>query len=57
MLKVKNFRFRKVMGRNWISDSVVDEWNGLSNDIGSGVSIRSFDIRLDEFMDEGDRWN
>ena len=29
--KLEKFRFRKVLGKNWFSNRVVEEWNGLSN--------------------------
>ena len=46
------------MGRNWFSNRVADEWNGLSNHVVSGESIESFKIRLDKLKDEdNDRQN
>ncbi|MPC76145.1 hypothetical protein E2C01_070550 [Portunus trituberculatus] len=48
--KLEKFRFRKEMGRKWCCNGVVDEWNGLSNDVVNGESIGSFK-RLDKFMD------
>ena len=40
--KLEKFRFRKEMGRNWFSDRVFDEWNGLSGHVVRGESIGSF---------------
>ena len=45
-----------MLGKNWFSNRVVDEWNGLSNQVVSGESVGSFKRRLDKFMDGGDRW-
>ena len=45
------------MRRKWISNSVVDEWNGLSNHIVSSETMVRLKIRLDKFMDEDDSWN
>ena len=43
------------MGRNWFLNRVVDEWNGLSNQVVSVKSLGSFRNRLDSFMDDDDR--
>ena len=45
------------MGKNWSSNSVVGEWNGLSNHIVSVETIGNFRGRLDKFMDENDKRN
>ena len=41
-LNFKKIRFRKEMGRNWFSNTVVDEWNSLSGHVVRGESIGSF---------------
>ena len=55
--KLEKFMFRREVERNWVSNRVVDEWNGLGNHIDSAETMGSFKRRLDEFMDEDDRWN
>ena len=54
--KLDKFRFRKEIGRNWFTNRVVDEWNGLSEHVVGADSISCFKRRLDKFMDEDDRW-
>ena len=54
--KLEKFRFKKEIGRNWFSNRVVDEWNGLSKQVVSAKSLGSFKSRLDKFMDGDDRW-
>ena len=53
--KLDNIMSKKGMMRNWLTDRVVDDWNGLSNDIVSAELIGNFKRRLDKFMDEDDR--
>ena len=55
-LSLKKFRFKKEIGRNWFSNRVVDEWNGLSNQVVGANTIGSFKNRLDKHMDGDDRW-
>ena len=43
--KVEKLRNRKVMGRNWWSTRMVNEWNGLSTHIASRESMRRFKRR------------
>ena len=40
--KLEKFRFRREIGRNWFSNRIVDEWNGLSNNIVSAQTMRGF---------------
>ena len=46
-----------MIGRNWFSNRVVNDWKGFSNLIVSAETMGSFKRRLDKFMDEDDRWN
>ena len=55
--KLNKFRFRKEIGRNWFTNRVLGEWNGLSSHIINANSLGSFKNRLDRFMDEDVRWN
>ena len=48
-------RFKKDTGKNWFSNRVVDEWNGLSSQVVGARTIESFKRRLDKYMDENDR--
>ena len=48
--KLEKFRFRIEIGRNWITNRVVDEWNRLSNHIVSAEKMKSFKRRLDNFF-------
>ena len=43
----------KELGRHWFSNRVVDEWNGLSNQVVSAKTIESFKRRLDKYMHGG----
>ena len=56
MIKLDKFRFRKEIGKNWFTNRVVDEWNKLSVNVVNAETIDSFKKRLDEFMDDSDRW-
>ena len=58
---MEKFRFRREIERNWFSNRVVDEWNGLSNHI---VSVKTITVggwmlkrKLVKLMDEDDGWN
>ena len=51
---VRKFMLRREIGKNWSSNRVVDEWNGLSNHI---VTAETIERRLDKFIDENERWN
>ena len=53
--KREKCRFRKEMGRNWCSNRIAHEWNGVSNHIVSAERMGSFKRRLDKFMDKNDR--
>ena len=55
--KLEKFRIRKEMGRNWLSNRVVDEWNGLCGHVVRGESMGSFKTRWDKFKEGDDRWN
>ena len=55
--KLDKFRFRKEIGRNWFTNRVVDEWNGLTAHVINANTIESFKRRLDAFMDRDSRWN
>ena len=46
---------RKLLGKNWFSDRVVDDWNRPSNQVVNAESLGSFKRRLDSFMDEDDK--
>ena len=46
---------RGVWALNWLSNKVVDEWNGLINHIVRAETMGSFKRRLDKFMDEDDK--
>ena len=48
--KLEKFRFKKEIGRNWFSNRVVDECNGLSKQVVSAESLRSFKRKLHRFM-------
>ena len=50
--KIEKSRFKKDIGKNWFSNRVVDEWNGLSSQVVSAKTIESFKRRLDKHMDE-----
>ena len=54
--KLKKFRFKKEIGKNWFTNRVVDEWNRLSSHVVSAKSIDCYKNRLDKFMDSDDRW-
>ena len=54
--KLDKFRFNKDIGKNWFTNRVVDEWNGLSTHVVSANTLDSFKRRLDKFMDGEDRW-
>ena len=47
----------KQVGKKWFSNRVVDEWNGLSNQVVSAKTIGSFKARLDKYMDGDDSEN
>ena len=49
-------RFKKEMGRYWFSNTVADEWNGLSNQVVSAKTIERFKRRLHKDMDGDDGW-
>ena len=46
-----------MIGRNWFSNRVVNDWIGFSNDIVSDERKRRFKLTLDKFMAINDRWN
>ena len=54
--KIKMSRFKKEMGRYWFSNTVADEWNGLSNQVVSAKTIERFKRRLHKDMDGDDGW-
>ena len=43
------------MRRNWLSNRVVDEWNGLRDQVVSGKSIRGFKTRMNKYKGEDNR--
>ena len=53
--KLKKYRFRKEMSRNWFTNRVVDDWNRLSHQVVSAQTIRRFKRILDSFMDGDER--
>ena len=55
--KQEKFRFRREIGRNWFSNTEVDEWNRLCNHIVGVKTMGSFKRRLDKFMEGDVRWN
>ena len=54
--KLEKCRFRKEIDRNWFTNTVVDDWNRLSDEVVSAQTIGSFKRRLDGFMDGDERW-
>lgn len=50
--ELEKSRFHKATGRNWFTNSVVDEWNKLSLRVDSKFLLRG---RLDRFMDSDAR--
>lgn len=50
----------QVKERNWQAGvhkcSVVHEWTRPSSEAVNGNTIESFNMRVDRFMDENDRW-
>ena len=44
--KIEKSRNKKEIGKNWFTDRVVDEWNGLSRQVVSAKTIESFKRRL-----------
>ena len=54
--KLEKRRFRKEIGKNWFTNRVVNEWNGLSRQVVSAESLGSFKGELDRFMDGDERW-
>ncbi len=54
-LEPENLMFKKETGRNWFSNTVVDDWNGLSN---QAVSAEAFGTVRENytFIDGDDRW-
>ena len=55
--KLEKCRFNKDIGRNWIANRGVDDWNKLSYEVGSAEWIASFKRRLDKVMDGDARWS
>ena len=53
--KIDKNRYKREIGKNWFSNRVVDEWNGLSSQIVSARTIESFKRRLDRHMDANNR--
>ena len=49
-------RFRTDIGRHWITNRVVNDWNRLHKHVVSAESIGSFKKRLEESMNKDDRW-
>ena len=41
-LKLEKFRFKREIRRNWFSNRMVDEWNGLNNNFVSAETIGIF---------------
>ena len=54
--KLEKCRFNNQIGRNWVTNRMVDDWNRLSQQIVSAKTIGSFKRRLDGFMDGDARW-
>ena len=52
----KKCRFRKQIGRKWLRNMVVDDWNRLSQKIVSGKTIGSFKRKIYGFMNGDERW-
>ena len=48
MFKIGKGRIKKEIGRQWFSNRVVNEWNGLSNQAVCAKTIKSFKRRLDK---------
>ena len=44
------------MGKYWLTNRVVNDWNKLGRHVVKAESIGSFKKRLDECMDRDDRW-
>ena len=53
--KLNKFRFKKDIGKNCLTNRVVEEWNKLSKHVVSAGRIDTFKKRLDIFMDEENR--
>ena len=54
--KLEKCRFNKEIGRNCFTNRVVDDWNRLNRQVVSAQIIGSFKRRLDDLMDEDERW-
>ncbi len=54
--KLDKFRFNKDMGKNWIANRIVDEWNRLSSHVVNANTIDTFKKTLNRFMDGEGRW-
>ena len=54
--KLEKCRYSKEIGRNWLTNRMVDDWNILSHQVVSAQTIGSFKSRLDDFMDGDGRW-
>ena len=52
--KIEKNRYKKEIRKNWFSNRVVDEWNGLSSQVVSGKTIENFKTTLDKYMDENE---
>ena len=50
--KLEKRRFRKEIGKNWFTNRVVNDWNGLSRQVVSAESLESFKGRLDKKIHE-----
>ena len=41
--KITKLKFKKEMGKNWLSNSMRDEWNGLCNQVVSVELLESLE--------------
>ena len=53
--KLHKFRYGNDIGKNWLSNSVVEEWNKLSKHLVSAGTVDTFRKRFDISMDEENR--
>lgn len=53
--KFDKFRLKREIGRHWIGNKVVDDWNALPNYRDSANSLDSFKNRVDEHNYECNR--
>ena len=54
--KLEKLRFRTDIGKNWVTNRVVNDWNRLSRHVVESETLNTFKKRLDESMDRDDRW-